>query len=316
MLIRRYDLKLKSPIKIRIFKENSFWDLAWKRFKRKKLGLIGLSLVLMITVMGIFAPLLALYDPNDQSALIYGPGSYAPPSLAHPLGTDRFGFDVYSRILYGARTALIVGILTAILSSIIGIMIGAIAGFLGGQTDEILMRFTEAFMLVPSFVVILFLVRIFNILSPKTFLGQIPLLNLWIIIFVLAVFDWPPIARVARSQFLKLKDQEFVEAARCLGASNWRIIFNHVLPNALPPIAVLSALEVGNAILSEAMISFLGFGDPHVISWGQMLTFAAQDMQVAPWVVIAPGVFIFLMILGSNLLAESLSDALNPRLKE
>ncbi|MGB9592029.1 MAG: ABC transporter permease [Candidatus Kryptoniota bacterium] len=309
-------MKLKLPLKIRMFKENSFWDLAWKRFKRKKLGMFGLSIVFMITIMGVFAPLLALYDPNDQSALIYGPGSYAPPSFAHPLGTDRFGFDVYSRILYGARTALIVGVLAALFASIIGITIGAIAGYLGKQTDEILMRFTEAFMLVPSFIVILFFVRIFSILSPKTFLGRIPILNLWIIIFVLAIFGWPPIARVARSQFIKLKEQEFVEAARCLGASNWRIIFSHILPNALPPIAVLAALEVGDAMLMEAMISFLGFGDPNIISWGQMLTFAAQDMQVAPWVVIAPGIFIFLMILGSNLLAESLSDALNPRLKE
>ncbi|MEM3697270.1 MAG: ABC transporter permease [Candidatus Bathyarchaeia archaeon] len=309
-------MRLKLPSKIRIFKENSFWDLAWKRFKRKKLGLLGLSLVLMITIMGVFAPLLALYDPNDQSALIYGPGAYAPPSLAHPLGTDRFGFDVYSRILYGARTALIVGLLAAIFAAIIGISVGAVAGYLGKQVDELLMRFTEAFMLVPSFIVILFLVRIFSILSPTTFLGNIPLLNLWIIIFVLGLFDWPPIARVARSQFLKLKEQEFVEAARCLGASTWKIIFNHILPNALPPIAVLAALEVGNAMLMEAMISFLGFGDPNIISWGQMLTFAAQDMQIAPWVVIAPGVFIFLMIFGSNVLAESLSDALNPRLKE
>jgi len=307
---------MKRRLPLRIFKENSFSDLAWQRFKGKKIGLFSLSLLLLIVVMAVFAPTLALYDPNDQSALFSGTGVYAAPSFDYPFGTDRFGFDVYSRIVYGSRTALMVGAITAVLATLIGILVGALAGYLGGQRDEALMRFTEAFMLIPSFIVIIFLVRIFTILSPTSFLRNIPLVTLWIIIFTLTIFDWPPIARVCRAQFLRIKEQEFVQAARCLGSSRYRILFTEILPSALPPIVVLAALEAGSAILSEAMISFLGFGDPKVISWGQMLRFAAPDMRLAPWASIVPGFFIFVTILGFNLLADALSDALNPRLKE
>jgi ABC-type dipeptide/oligopeptide/nickel transport system permease subunit len=303
-------------MKVKIFNKNSYWYFTWQRFKKSKFGLFGLSLVLVISVMAMFAPLLAFYGPYDNYALIHGPGIEAPPSAGHPFGTDRFGYDVYSRIFYGARTALTVGVITATLASIIGITIGGLAGYLGGQKDEGLMRFTDSFMLIPAFVVILLLVRIFSLLTSSTFLGDIPYLNMWVIIIVLGVFDWPPIARVARSQFLRIKDSEFVEAAKCLGSSTWRILAYNILSNALPAIVVLSALEVGSAVLSEAMISFLGFGDPKVVSWGQMLTFAATDMKTAPWVAIAPGAFIFLTILGFNVLADALSDAVNPRLKE
>jgi len=206
--------------------------------------------------------------------------------------------------------------MTAAITSVIGLSTGGLAGYLGGQKDELLMRFTDVFMLIPSFVVILLFVRVISILSPTTFLGKIPYVNLWIIIFVIGIFDWPPMARVARSQFLKIKESEFVEAARGLGTSTWRIVIYDIFPNAMPSLVVLAALEVGSAILSEAMISFLGFGDPKLVSWGQMLTFAASDMKTAPWVAIAPGFFIFVTILGFNILADALSDAVNPRLKE
>jgi ABC-type dipeptide/oligopeptide/nickel transport system permease subunit len=303
----------RSPL--RILKENSFGDLAWQRFIAKKMGVFGLSLVLAIIVLAIFAPVLAIYAPNDASAL-FSVGIYAAPSFGHPFGTDRFGYDIYSRVVYGARTALMVGLFTAIIAALIGITVGALAAYFGGQRDEALMRFAEAFLLMPSFVVILFLVRIFTILSPHSFLQHVPFLTLWIIIFTLGIFDWPPIARVCRTQVLKIKEQEFVEAARCLGSSTFRTLFSEILPSAIPPIIVLAALEAGNAILSEAMISFLGFGDPAVISWGQMLRFAAPDMALAPWAAIIPGFFIFVTILGFNILADALGDALNPRLKE
>lgn len=190
-------------MKVKIFNKNSYWYFTWQRFKKSKFGLFGLSLVLVISVMAMFAPLLAFYGPYDNYALIHGPGIEAPPSAGHPFGTDRFGYDVYSRIFYGARTALTVGVITATLASIIGITIGGLAGYLGGQKDEGLMRFTDSFMLIPAFVVILLLVRIFSLLTSSTFLGDIPYLNMWVIIIVLGVFDWPPIARVARSQFLR-----------------------------------------------------------------------------------------------------------------
>ena len=301
---------------MRLLKQNSYWELTLRRFLKNKFGIFSLILVGIICVMAIFAPWLALFDPHDDYALLYGPGINAPPSFSHPFGTDRFGYDVYSRIFYGARTALTVGLIAAALATAIGLTAGGVAGYTGGAKDEVLMRTTDAFILVPSFIVILLLVRILSILGIHTFLNSIPMLNMWIIIFVLGIFDWPPIAKVARSQFLKIKEAEFVEAARCLGSSTWRVLVNNILPNALPAIVVLSALEVGNAILAEAMISFLGFGDPKMVSWGQMLTFAAFDMKVAPWVAIAPGFFIFLTILGFNILADALSDAVNPRLKE
>ena len=211
------------------------------------------------------------------------------PSWAHPFGTDRNGYDVLTRVIYGAPTALAVGLGAMLVAALIGILVGGIAGYLGGLADELLMRLTDSFLVIPVFVMILAVVRLFGIVVVGTWLERVPFLNLSTIVLLLGIFGWPPIARLARAEFLRLKGMDFVEAARCIGAQPLDILFRHILPNALPSLAVVIALGIGGAILAESMISFLGFGDPKAVSWGQLLYFNYQVLKVSPWAVLAPG---------------------------
>jgi ABC-type dipeptide/oligopeptide/nickel transport system permease subunit len=296
-------------------KKLGMWVLGWQRFKRNKTGMLGFFLVCVVLFTALFCPFIAPYDPNDQSAMLEF-RSKAPPSWKNPLGTDRMGYDVASRLIYGAPTALIVGLGSMLVASVIGIILGGFSGYIGGMGDEFLMRFTEFFLVIPIFIVILVMVRIFGIVIIGTWGERIPYLNLSTIIIILGIFGWPPIARIARAEFLRLKEAEFVEAARCIGAGRMSIIFRHILPNAMPSLVVIIALGIGGSILMEAMISFLGFGDPKAISWGQLLYFNYEFLKIAPWASIAPGTAIFITVLGFNLLADGLTDAFNPRLKE
>ena len=296
-------------------KKLGMWVLGWQRFKRNKTGMLGFFLVCVVLFTALFCPFIAPYDPNDQSAMLEF-RSKAPPSWKNPLGTDRMGYDVASRLIYGAPTALIVGLGSMLVASVIGIVLGGFSGYIGGMGDEFLMRFTEFFLVIPIFIVILVMVRIFGIVIIGTWGERIPYLNLSTIIIILGIFGWPPIARIARAEFLRLKEAEFVEAARCIGAGRMSIIFRHILPNAMPSLVVIIALGIGGSILMEAMISFLGFGDPKAISWGQLLYFNYEFLKIAPWASIAPGTAIFITVLGFNLLADGLTDAFNPRLKE
>ena len=287
----------------------------WRRLRRNRTGMLGLLLVVVVVVVAVLAPVIAPYAPNDQSAMLHF-GAQAPPSGAHWFGTDRSGYDVLTpnavrradgagggaggdahRLVYrcGGRRH---------------------CGYLGGAADELLMRGTEFFLVIPVFIVILAVVRLFGVVVIGTPSGRRTVLNLGAIIVLLGLFGWPPLARLARAEFLRLKQMEFVEAARCIGARPRDIIFRHILPNALPSLVVVAALGIGGAILAEAMISFLGFGDPKTVSWGQSLYFNYQVLKVAPWAVLAPGLAIFLTVLGFNLLADGLSDAFNPRLKQ
>lgn len=287
----------------------------WRRFRQSKTGMLGLMLVSLVVFVAITCPILAPYAPNDQSAMLHF-GARAAPSLAHPLGTDRMGYDVLSRVLYGAPTALAVGLGAMLVASVIGVTVGGISGYLGGMADELMMRFTEFFLVIPVFIVILAVVRIFGIIVVGAALERVPYLNLMTIIVLLGVFGWPPIARITRADFLRLKQMEFVEAARCIGATRRDILLRHILPNAMPSLVVVIALGIGGAILSEAMISFLGFGDPKAVSWGQLLYFNYESLKVAPWASLAPSAAIFITVLGFNLVADGLSDAFNPRLKQ
>lgn len=290
------------------------WRQSWHRFRRNRAGVIGLVLVSLVVLTALVGPFLAPYDPRDQSAMLHG-AARAAPSAAHWFGTDRVGYDVLSRTIHGAPTALAVGIGAMLIAASIGVVVGGIAGYVGGFVDEVLMRAAEFFMVVPVFVVILAVVRLFGIVVVGTRLERIPNLNLMTIIVLLGVFEWPSIARMTRSQFLRLRRAEFVEAALCIGTSRRDILVRHILPNALPPLIVLVALGIGGAILAEAMVSFLGFGDPKAISWGQALFFNYQVLQVAPWTCLAPGCAIFVTVLGFNLLADGLTDAFNPRVR-
>ena len=290
------------------------WRQGWHRLRRNRGGMIGLGLVCLVILVAATCALFAPYEPNDQSAMLRG-AARAAPSWANPLGTDRMGYDVLSRVLYGAPTALAVGLGAMAIASIIGVAIGGVAGYFGGMVDELLMRFTEFFMVVPVFIVILAVVRLFGIIVVGTVLERVPHLNLMTIIVLLGCFEWPPLARMARAEFLRLKSAEFVEAAICIGSTKRDILFRHILPNALPSLIVLVALGIGGAILAEAMVSFLGFGDPKAVSWGQLLYFNYEALKVAPWASLAPGAAIFLTVLGFNLLADGLTDAFNPRLR-
>ena len=290
------------------------WRQSWYRFRRNRAGVIGLFLVALVLLTAVAGPFAAPYDPNDHSAMLRG-AAHAAPSARNWLGNDQNGYDVLSRTIYGARTALAVGLGAMVVASLIGVLVGGVAGYVGGFTDEALMRGAEFFMIVPVFVVILAVVRLFGIVVVGTPLERIPNLNLITIILLLGLFSWPTIARMARAEFLRLRHAEFVEAARCIGTTPREILFRHILPNALPPLIVLVALGIGGAILAEAMVSFLGFGDPKSISWGQMLFFNYQALKVAPWACLVPGAAIFVTVLGFNLLADGLTDAFNPRVR-
>jgi peptide/nickel transport system permease protein len=274
------------------------WRNAWQRFRRNHLAVVGLALILLTVAMAALAPVVAPSGPFE----IVG-GRLSPPSWQHLLGTDHLGRDIFSGVLYGARTSFLVGVLSTMLSLSLGIVVGAVAGFFGGRTDDLLMRITEIFQVMPRFFLALFMVAIFGA-------------NIWGIIFVIGILNWAEIARLLRAEFLTLKERPFVIAARAYGASNLTIIAREILPNALSPIIVAGALQIASAVLLEASLSFLGVGDPNVMSWGTMLNSAQQYLRYAWWTATFPGIAICLLTLGVALAADGMNDAFNPRLKE
>lgn len=238
--------------------------------------------------------------PADPFAL--SRDSFLTPCRKHLLGTDDLGRDLFSGVVYGSRISLLVGFLTAGASSIIGIIIGGISGYYGGKIDDVLMRITEFFQVVPRFFLALVIIALFGS-------------TIWNVILVLTILSWPMTARLFRAEVLKLRAQDFVTAARALGNSELYIIFVEILPNTLAPIVVNTSVQIAFAIILEAGLSFLGLGDPRTMSWGVMLFNAQQFLRRAWWLATFPGMAIFLVVLGFNLVGDGLNDALNPRLK-
>ncbi len=274
-------------------------QILWSRFKKNKLSMAGAIIILVLFIAAVLAPMFAPYDPAqyDSDKILQRPSSI------HLLGTDDRGRDVFSRLLYGTRISLSVGFAAVFISIFLGIIIGSLAGFYGGKVDFILMRLVEIFMTIPSF---------FLILAIIAFLGP----SLFNIMVVIGLTGWTGIARLVRAEFLSLKERDFTEAAEALGIPKRRIIFHHLLPNAMAPIFVAATLGVAGAILTESALSFLGMGvQPPVASWGNMLTDGKATMEIAWWLTVFPGLAILITVLAYNLLGEGLRDVLDPRLR-
>jgi peptide/nickel transport system permease protein len=269
----------------------------WKRYKKSMTGVVGLAIIFFLVVVALFADVISLKDPFAISV-----DSFLPPSSSRPMGTDDLGRDIFSGVVYGSRLSLLIGFLTAGASTLMGILIGGFSGYYGGKIDDFLMRLTEFFQVVPRFFLALIIIALFGS-------------NIWNIILVLSILSWPVTARLVRAEALKLRDQDFVMAARAIGCSDRRIVFGHVLPNAMAPVIVNTSVQIAWAIILEAGLSFLGLGDPSTMSWGVMLLNGQQSLRQAWWIATFPGIGIFLAVLGFNLVGDGLNDALNPRLK-
>ena len=272
-----------------------------KRDFRKKYAGVGLAVILIMFLVAVFANFIAPYDPEE---IILDPDArLQAPSMKHLLGTDDLGRDVFSRMVYGARISLSVGFVAVFLSLVIGVTVGAIAGYFGGWVDTLLMRIVEIVMCFP---------RIFLILMLIAFLGP----NIIIVMAVIGLTGWTGLARLVRAEFLSLKERDYVQAARALGAGDRRIIFKHILPNALSPVYVSAVLGVGGAILIESSLSFLGLGvQIPTPSWGNILTSGMHYIESAWWLMLFPGLAILITVLSYNLVGETLRDILDPRLK-
>jgi peptide/nickel transport system permease protein len=269
----------------------------WRNFARNRGAVVGLVILVLVLVVALTAPWVFPGSPWDMAGAPFAP----PGEDGMLLGTDSLGRDVAAGIAHGARVSLLVGAVSTVVSLVIGIGLGAIAGYLGGWVDDVVMRFTEFFQTIPSFVLAILLVAIF---TP----------TIQSIVFAIAVVSWPPVARVVRAEFLSLRSREFVQASEVLGKSRVSIVLGDILPNALSPIVVLSSLMVASAILLESALSFLGLGDPNMMSWGFLIGSGRSVIRMAWWMSVFPGIAIFLTVLSLNLVGEGLSDALNPRL--
>lgn len=278
------------------------WGPTVRAFRRNHLAVAGLIAVLAFYLVALLTPLLVPFDPTAQGDLVAG--SNLPPSWEHPLGTDQYARDVLSRLLYGARISLTVGFVAVAISVTIGTLIGAVAGYVGGKTDTLLMRFVDMVLSFPRLVLLIAVIAMLE--SPSIFL----------IIAILGLTLWPSSARIVRGEVLALREREFVEAARALGFSGTRILGRHVLPNALAPVIVAATLGIGNTIVLEAGLSFLGIGvQPPTPSWGNMVADGRTRLLEAWWISTFPGFAIVLVVLAFNLVGDGLRDALDPRLR-
>jgi ABC-type dipeptide/oligopeptide/nickel transport system permease subunit len=259
--------------------------------------------------MALFSPIVARYPPNALPGFATRE-TRVPPSLKYLFGTDLIGHDVFSQVVYGAGNALYVGFGAAAIAMGLAIVIGLVSGYYGGIVDNILMRITEIFLVIPFLLILLVFLKVSITLVPSGVGG------LSVVTLMIGLFSWAFNARIIRGEVLRVKQYEYIEAAKSLGASRTRIIFRHILPNVLHIIIVLTTLQIASAILTEAAVSYLGFGDPNAITWGQQLQTANSAVKEAWWEGIFPGFFITILVLGFSLLGNGLRDALDPRLRE
>lgn len=270
------------------------------RFAANKGALVGLVILCLVVLVALFC---SLWYQESPWAMVAEP--LLPPlqNRDYFLGTDMLGRDIATGLAYGARVSLLVGVVSTLVAVVFGVLVGALAGFYGGRTDDVLMRFTEFFQTIPQLAMAVVLVAIFK-----------P--SIYSIVGAIAVVSWPPVARLVRSEFLSLKQREFVQAAIVIGQTPSRIIFTQILPNAMSPIIVTASLMIATAILTESSLSFLGLGDRNLMSWGFMIGAARTMLREAPLMSVMPGVAILLTVLAINLIGEGLNDAMNPQLRK
>lgn len=280
-------------------KAQSPFSEAWSMFRRNHSALLGLVVLSLITLGAIFGPYLY---PTDPFEMVWAP--FSPPGEeGFLLGTDYLGRDLMAMIINGAKVSLLIGLSAAVVSIFIGVSVGALAGFYRGWVEEILMRITEFFQVLPTLLFSMVLVALFG--------ASLPMIT-----FAIGIVSWTAVARITRSEFLRIRELEYVMASRASGVSNGKLMFGVILPNALPPIIVQSALMVGSAILFEAGLSFLGLTDPNVVSWGQIIGSNRQYILDAGYTVTIPGIAIFVTVLAISLVGDGLNDALNPKLRQ
>ncbi len=284
--------------------QESLTAKAWRRFRKHKLALAGLVVLTVLILACILVPWITRYDPLKTNVDLIR----EPPSLAHIFGTDELGRDLFVRLCHGGRVSILIGVATMLVSIFLGTTIGAIAGFYGRRVDNVLMRFTDFVLSIPQlFLLLLFAQLLRTTNNPTLSGGPLP------IIVIIGLLSWPGAARLVRGQFLSIKAKEFVEAARMSGCTNGRIMLRHILPNAISPIVVAATLRVGQAIITESTLSFLGFGvQPPTPTWGNMLKNAQAQMTYAPWTAIFPGLAIVVTVLALNYIGDGLRDALDP----
>ncbi len=288
----------------------------WTRLRRHKLAITGMVVLILMVLAAVFARQLAPFDPNFIDN-VHWQGNPLPPCFqdasqcgGHLLGTDEVGRDLLSRLLFGARISLEVGIFAVVMEVVIGTILGALAGYYGGWVDWTIMRVTDVFLSIPLLPLLLVLTAIVAASSSKAALG------FGVIVLIIGALSWPPVARLVRASFLTLREREFAEAARAVGNSDLRIIFRHLLPNAVAPIVVQATLDVANVIVLESTLSFLGFGiQPPTASWGNMLANAQANLQIAWWAAVFPGICILLTVLAINYIGDGLRDALDPNMR-
>jgi peptide/nickel transport system permease protein len=281
-----------------------------RRFRKHRLAMAGAVALILICAIAILAPVLPLQDPNAIDQAHFQGTPLAPGEAGHILGTDEIGRDLLSRLIFGAQISLMVAIFAVAMQIVIGSILGAAAGFYGGATDWIIMRITDVFLSIPLLPLLLVLTAIVAASSNKA------ALSFGVIVIIIGGLSWMGVARLVRASFLSLREKEFTEAARAVGNQDVRIIFRHLLPNAVAPIIVAATLSIADVILTESALSFLGFGiQPPTASWGNMLANAESNMAIAPWVAIFPGICILVTVLAVNYLGDGLRDALDPKMK-
>jgi peptide/nickel transport system permease protein len=282
----------------------SEWRLAWRRFQRNRPAAVGLWLIVALCLATLLAPFIAPWDPTAMAADIRA-GQFMPPGSAHWLGTDQFGRDVLTRLLYGARISLSIGILATAISITLGTLIGAVAGYAGGRTDAVLMRFTDLVLSFPRLVLLILIVALFDT-------------GLTVLVLVLGLTQWPTTTRIVRGDVLSLRERDFIQAARALGLGRARIVLRHLVPNVMAPVIVAATLGIGNTIVLEAGLSFLGLGvPPPTPSWGRMVADGAGRLLESSmwWLATFPGLTIVFVVLAFNLVGDALRDSLDPRLR-